>query len=337
MAQDNDCCRCRYRAWTWRDGDAPENLALARVEMPELGPGDVLVRNAVVGLNPVDWKVLGGTAFGWRPGHVPGVDGAGTVIAAGEGVPGDWLGARVAYHQDLSLPGSFADYTTIAARALMRLPDTMDFQTAAAFPCPGLTAWLALDKLPVRPGERILVSGAGGSVGHWLVQLASARGFAVTAMCNPRHWERLRGLGAAEVLPGPLSETGDWPAGDQQAHRFFAAIDAVGADHAARLPPALGAGGHIVCIQGRLADWPCPPFGPAISMHEVALGPLHRFGDDHDWSRLTEAGRTMLADVAGGRLRAEADPVVKDFADLPHLLDALKHRDFSGKPLILIN
>lgn len=324
-----------YRAWTWRGGDKPEDLALAQVAMAELAPGDVLVRNAVVGLNPVDYKVLGAPALGWRPGHVPGVDGAGTVIAVGEGVGGGWLGARVAYHQNLFLSGSFADYTIITARALLRLPDTLDFETAAAFPCAGLTAWLALDKLPERRGERLLVSGAGGSVGHWLVQLAVARGFVVTAMCNPRHWERLRALGASAFLPGPLAEGQGWP--EDQSHRFFAVIDAVSAAHAARLSPALGAGGHVVCIQGRLADWPCPPFGPAISMHEVALGALHRFGNDRDWSRLTETGQRILADVAAGRLRAESDPVVKNFTDLPHLLDALKHRSFSGKPLIRIN
>lgn len=335
MTRDNDdCCTCSHRAWTWQGGDGPADLTLAKVEMPELAPGDVLVRNAVVGLNPVDWKVLGNAAFGWRPGHVPGVDGAGTVIAIGDGVADAWLGVRVAYHQNLFRAGSFAEHTAIAARALLRLPDTLDFETAAAFPCPGLTAWLALDKLPTRPGARLLISGAGGSVGHWLVQLAIARGFTVTAMCNPRHRPRLRELGVEDFVPGPLADGRVWPV--DRARSAFAVIDAVSAEHAARLAPALAAGGHLVCIQGRLADWPCPPFATALSMHEVALGPLHRFGDDGDWTRLTAAGSAMLADVASGRLRPEAEPIVKNLDDLPRLLDALKHRSFSGKPLIRI-
>lgn len=330
MTQDNACGECTYRAWTWHGSDMPEALVLERVEMPELGAGEVLVRNRVIGLNPVDWKVLRGLP-GWRPGHVPGVDGAGTVVAVGDDVPESWRGRRVAYHQNLHKPGSFAEYTPVAARALLHLPDMVDFAVAASFPCPALTAWLALEKLPARHEARLLVSGAGGAVGHYLVQLAAARGFAVTAMCNPRHWERLRALGAQACIAGPLTAGQAWP--QAEAGLFFAAIDSVNPDHAARLIPALEANGHAVCIQGRLEQWPCPPFGPALSMHEVALGALHQFGTDAAWERLTGAGRRMLGDLASGRLRPEA-AVIEDFNALPRLLDALRHRQFSGKPLI---
>jgi len=336
VGQDNDCGECSYRAWAWRGGGEPGDLMLERVEMPELAPGQVLVRNQVIGLNPVDWKVLARSSEGdWRSGHVPGVDGAGTVIALGDDVPEDWLGRRVAYHTNLASGlGSFADYTPVAARALMRVPDGLDMTVAASFPCPGLTAWQALDKLPFHEGARLLVSGAGGAVGNYLVQLAAARGFAVTAMCNPRHLDRLQSLGAQACIVGPLPEGDVWP--ETEARRFFAVIDAVNASHAARLVPALAANGHVLCIQGRLEGWPAPPFGRALSMHEVALGALHRHGSDADWARLTQAGERMLADLETGRLRPEPLSVAA-FADLPRHLDTLKHRSFSGKPLIRIN
>lgn len=328
----DDCCGT-HRAWVWNGSASPVDLTLECIAIPDLGAGDVLVRNAVIGLNPVDWKVLSPGLVDWTPGHVPGVDGAGTVIAVGDDLPESWLGQRVAYHQSLNRPGSFAEYTPVAARALMRLPDGLDFVTAASFPCPGLTAWLALEKLPLRSGMPLLVSGAGGAVGSYLVQLATLRGLAVTAMCNPRHWDRMRALGAIDRMAGPLGAGQTWPDSDIT---FAAIIDSVDADHAARLTPALKANGHIVSIQGRLSDWPCPPFGRALSMHEVALGALHRVGDDGDWLRLTDAGEQMLFEIAKGRLRAE-QPIVRDFAELPRHLDALRNRQFSGKPLIRLS
>ncbi|WKX25771.1 zinc-binding dehydrogenase [Tatumella ptyseos] len=319
-----------YRAWQWHDGSEPRMLALDQLDMPPLAAGDVLVRNAIIGLNPVDWKVLG--KLPWEPGHVPGVDGAGTVVALGAGVAGDWVGQRVAYHQDLQRHGSFAEYTPLAARALLRLPDAVDFETAASFPCPALTAWLALEKVPVRAGQALLVSGAGGAVGHYLVQLAVARGFSVTTMSHPRHWERLLALGADDCLSGPQAPGATWP---EDGKRFFGVVDTVNGTHARGLATALRANGHLVAIQDRVPDWPLPPFGKAISLHEVALGALHQHGDDADWAQLTAAGERLLQEFANGRLRPEAT-VVRDFAALPDLLEALRQRQFSGKPLIRI-
>jgi NADPH:quinone reductase-like Zn-dependent oxidoreductase len=321
-----------YQAWAWRSGASPRDLALEPLPMRAPEAGEVWVRNVAIGLNPVDWKVLGGDLLNWQPGKVAGVDGAGVVVAVGEGVPPAWLGQRVAYHQDLQRHGSFAEYTPVGAYALLRLPETLDFQTAASFPCPALTAWLALGKLPAQPGRPLLLSGAGGAVGHYLVQLASARGYVVTTMSHRRHWQRLRELGASDCLDGPLAPAQAWP-GD--ASRFFAAIDSVNADHAARLAPALAANGRLVCIQGRVEHWPGEPFGRALSLHEVALGALHRYGDAAAWARLTTAGEHLLGELAARSLQPEA-AVVCGFSELPALLDKLRHRQFSGKPLVSV-
>lgn len=150
MSQPTQDLPTNDRAWTWQGERDPAALRLEERALPAPGVGEVLVRNEAIGLNPVDWKALGGPSI--RSGHVPGVDGAGVVAAVGEGVPAEWLGRRVAYHGDLRRHGSFAEYTLLPRRVLMRLPDALAFEAAAAFPCPGLTAWRALDKLPVRPG-----------------------------------------------------------------------------------------------------------------------------------------------------------------------------------------
>jgi len=320
------------RAWTWQHGHEPLDLKLVERPLPPLLPDDVLVRNEVAGLNPVDWKALGGRFAPVAPGAVPGVDGAGIVVAAGAAVPSGWVGQRVAYHQSLHRDGSFAEHTVVAHRALLRVPDAINLADAAAFPCPALTAVQALDKLPAQRGRALLVGGAGGSVGHWVVQLAAARGWQVTTMSNPRHWDRLKMLGAARCVEGPLADGQDLPS---SAGRFFAAIDLVGAAHAVRLAPALSANGHLVCVQDRVEAWPCPPFGRALSIHEVALGALHGHGDDGDWQDMVAAGQTLLAGLAAGELRFE-QRVESPFDALPTALDALRHRTFTGKPLLRV-
>lgn len=321
MASLPDVCK----AWVWQDGHDPLDLRLQNVAVPTLAAGEVLVRNAAIGLNPVDWKVLG-RIDGWQPGHVPGVDGAGVVVAVGQDVSTSWLGQRVAYHQNLHCAGSFAEYTPLAARALMRVPDAFDFATAASFPCPGLTAWQAIEKIPVHEGAPLLISGAGGAVGHYLAQLAVERGFTVSGICHERHWNRLMSLGVCQCVSDPDALEG-W--------LFYAVIDSVGPARAMQLASRVDANGHLVCIQGRVLKWPFPAFEQAISLHEVALGALHRHGSDAAWARLTAAGERMLEGLASGAMKPEAQ-VRRDFSGLPELLDALRLRSFSGKPLVVL-
>jgi NADPH:quinone reductase-like Zn-dependent oxidoreductase len=313
-----------YQAWTWQTGHIPQDLQLQTIACRPLPAHAVLVRNEAIGLNPVDWKVLGRLDT-VAPGHVPGVDGAGIVVAVGEGVAPEWVGQRVAYHQNLHVHGSFAQYTPLAVRALLRLPDALDFATAASFPCPGLTAWLAIEKIPARSGACLLISGAGGAVGLYLVQLALARGFSVHVRCHPRHWSRLLALGVAQCH----DTTNTLSAAD-----FYAVIDSTGPEAAMQLSHALEANGHLVCIQGRVSQWPFPGFEQAISLHEVALGALHRYGNDAAWARLIAAGETLLANISAGSFQAEPQ-LRRDFSVLPQFLEELRQRSFSGKPIIL--
>lgn len=309
-----------YRAWTWQSGREPHNLVLAEHSVATPGPGEVLVRNAAIGLNPVDWKVLGSTS--WQPGKIPGCDGAGTVIAVGADVPEAWVGQRVAYHTWLGGHGSFAEITPVAERALLPVPAELDLQTAASVPCPALTAWLALSKLPAGGGS-LLVAGAGGGVGGYLVQLALEAGWKVTAQCHPRHHVRLAGYGA-DVLP--------WNA-ELSPQTYTAAIDLRGPEPAAGLFPHLRANAHLVCIQGRVPGWGDAAFERCISLHEVALGALHVHGDTADWHALRVAGAMIFDGLLTGRLEAEPT-MIRDFECLPAHLRALRDRDFSGKALI---
>ncbi|WP_170870207.1 alcohol dehydrogenase catalytic domain-containing protein, partial [Pseudomonas aeruginosa] len=132
--------------------------------LPTPGPGEVLVANRAIALNPVDWKIVEWGHAAWSQDHVPGVDGVGRVVATGAGCDLA-LGSRVAYHQWLGRDGSFAEYTLLDADALLALPGGLDEARAAALPCPALTAWQALEKVPGGGSRDVLVVGAGGAVG----------------------------------------------------------------------------------------------------------------------------------------------------------------------------
>ena len=105
--------------------------------------------------------------------------------SGGEGVDLALVGARVAYHQTVAAHGSFAEYVPIRATVLLSVPDGLDLGVAAGFPCPALTAWLGIGKLPDNPGETRLVSGAGGAVGRYLVQMAAVLGWRVNTGNTP--------------------------------------------------------------------------------------------------------------------------------------------------------
>ncbi len=333
MTIDQKTISHTQRAWTWHGQASPNALRLSEIAVPKLAAGEILVRNQIIGLNPVDWKVLRGLPS-WNDGHVTGVDGAGIVVAVGDESLMPWLGRRVAYHQSLHKQGSYAEYTPVAARTLMQVPDGLSMTLAASIPCPALTAWLALDKLPLRSDAQLLVSGAGGGVGNYIVQLGLQRGYAVTAMCNERHWDRLRALGVRDFIAGPLTSGNELAS--ELLGRSFAVIDMVSDSHAALLTPLLEANGHLVCVQDRLTSWPGDPFGRCLSVHEVALGALHLFGSKESWARLVHAGETIMKHIHDHELQPEP-VVIRDFSSLPNLLDDLRQRTFSGKPLIKVN
>ena len=151
-------------------------LTLADVPTPIPGPGEVRLRVRASSINPVDHKFARSGA-GLALPHVLGIDAAGEIDALGPEVQGWRLGDRVMALTNLYRWGGFAEQVIVDARVLSRLPDALSFERAAAIPCAGLTAWQAVHlKLNLRPGQTVLVSGAGGGVGGYVVQMAQQRG-----------------------------------------------------------------------------------------------------------------------------------------------------------------
>jgi NADPH2:quinone reductase len=156
----------------------PEVLRWEEVPMPSPGPGEALVKHAAVGLNYIDIYFRTGL---YKPPALPatiGMEGAGTVEAVGEGVTDLKPGDRVAY---ATAPiGAYAQYRTLKADRLVKLPDAIGFEMAAAMMLQGMTAeYLLRRTFKVQPGQTILIHAAAGGVGLIMCQWAKHLGATV--------------------------------------------------------------------------------------------------------------------------------------------------------------
>ncbi|MBF6447812.1 MULTISPECIES: NADP-dependent oxidoreductase [Nocardia] len=188
----------------------PEVLRYEDVDRPVPGPGQVRVRVAATSFNGVDGNIRAGFMQGPMPlalPHIPGLDVAGTVDALGEGVDEPKVGDRVVGFLPFTDDGAAAEYVLAPAQSLAAAPASIPLADAAALPLVGLTAWQALfDHAELKPGQRILISGAGGAVGGYAVQLAKAAGAHVIATGSPRSRERVEARGADEVVDHTTAE-----------------------------------------------------------------------------------------------------------------------------------
>ncbi|SNT62085.1 NADPH:quinone reductase [Streptosporangium subroseum] len=185
-------------------------MALVEVAVPEPVFGEVLVKVAAAGVNPVDVYTRRGQAYN-RVLDLPFINGwdiAGEVVRTGYGTtrfqPGDLVFGMPWFPR---AAGGYAEYVTAPARHFARMPEGLSFTEAAALPLAGLTAWQMLTEVAaLAPGQRVLVAGAAGGVGHLAVQIAKARGAHVTSTASAAKHAFVRGLGADEVIDYTTTE-----------------------------------------------------------------------------------------------------------------------------------
>ncbi|PRY45111.1 NADP-dependent oxidoreductase [Umezawaea tangerina] len=177
---------------------SPDVVVLREVPVPEPGPGRIRAAVRACALNPADWALVDGL-FADSLAPLPrgfGLDVAGVVDALGEGVTGVEVGDRVFGPAAFDGPtAGAAEYALLTAWA--RVPDGLADEQAAALPLAAETAWRALDALGVRPGELLLVHGAGTTVGEAAVRLALHRGVRVVATAGSTRAAALAEAGAA--------------------------------------------------------------------------------------------------------------------------------------------
>ncbi len=179
----------------------PEVMVWEVVPTPEPGPGEALIKHEAIGLNFIDVYFRSGLYKAPSLPLIIGQEGAGTVLAVGPDVKSPAVGDRVAYAGPL---GGYATERVIAADRLVKLPDTISFETGAAMMLQGLTAqYLIRRTFAVTPGDTIVVHAAAGGVGLILCQWAKHLGATVIGVVSSEEKAELaRANGAAHTGVG---------------------------------------------------------------------------------------------------------------------------------------
>ncbi len=181
-----------------------EEFRLEEIARPSPGPGEVLVRIAGTSVNPVDAKGRAGAIPQmFPPERLPlllGFDASGRVEEVGAGVT-DWKIGDAVYGFPAIDPGTFAEYVCLRADEVAAPPQSLPLVETGAVPLAAMTAWHGLmTQGGMQPGQRVLIQGGSGGVGHFAVQFAHHLGATVYATASGKNTEFLRKLGADRAM-----------------------------------------------------------------------------------------------------------------------------------------
>jgi NADPH:quinone reductase-like Zn-dependent oxidoreductase len=221
-------------------------LALGEVDRPSIRGEDVLVRVRAAGVDAGVWILTAGRpllmrAFAGprRPrAAVRGHELAGVVEVVGGRVSGFQPGDEV---YGTCRSGSYAEYAAAPQRQLAAKPANLSFEQAAVVPVSGTTALQAVRAAHVRPGQRVMIIGAGG-VGSFAIQIAKASGASVTAVCSPAKVDLVRSIGAEDVIDYTREEI------DRDGPRYDAIVDTAGNRPLSLLRRALAPHGILALV-----------------------------------------------------------------------------------------
>ena len=224
----------------------PEVLQWEDAARPRAERGEVLIRVHAAGVNPLDLKVradlLNGSVQHKLP-LIPGWDVSGVVDEVGPGVSRFKMDDEVFAMADPTRDGAYADYIAVREAAVAMKPKSLHHVRAAATPLSALAAWRSLFDLgQLQSGQRILIHGGSGGVGHFAVQLAKWKGAYVITTASTNNQELLRNLGADETIDYTTQEFED------VAHKIDIVLDTLGGEMQERSWLVLNKGGVLISL-----------------------------------------------------------------------------------------
>ena len=225
-----------------------DQLKTENIPTPTPKANELLVEVHAVGVNPMDWKIREGLFKDMMPAQFPltlGQDFAGMVIQTGAGVHGFTKGDLVYGFA----PGAYAEFVCVTEGTIAKIPEGVDYVTAAAIPTAGLTAYqLIMNALDLKPGQSVLIHGAGGGVGSFAVQLALWKKATVYATAGSADLEYLQKLGVKEVINFEKDKF------ENKVRDVDAVIDLIGGEIQTRSFGVLKKGGLIATTVGGLDE-----------------------------------------------------------------------------------
>jgi NADPH:quinone reductase len=314
-----------------RQTGGPEVLNWSAVDVGEPGSGQVRLRQAAAGLNYID--VYHRTGYYAQPlPFIPGVEGAGTVEAVAQDVRGLKIGDRVAYAGPI---GGYSEVRLIEADRLVKLPDAISFDQAAAMMLQGMTAQVLIRQVyPVKAGELILVHAAAGGTGLILCQWAAALGATVIGTVSTEaKAEIARAHGCSHTI---LYTRQDFVAEVSRiCEKLPVVFDSVGKDTFLRSLDCLRPRGLMVTF-GQ-ASGPIDPIAPVLLSQKGSLfltrPLLFHYIERRD--ALEASANELFEVVASGKVRINVNQrfALKDAADAHKALEA---RATSGSTILTI-
>jgi NADPH:quinone reductase-like Zn-dependent oxidoreductase len=309
---------------------------VVEVEQPGAAAGEVLVRIEASGLNPLDNKIRAGAAPHARQPlpAILGLDLAGTVAAVGPEVTRFHPGDRV-YGMTGGVggrQGSLAEFAAVDARTLAAMPKSFSMRQAAALPLAFVTAWQGLvERVDVKQGDRVLIQGGAGGVGHVAVQIARKLGATVYATASARRRDRVESLGA--VFIDYAGGTVDQYFAEHTAGRGFDVVfDCVGGAVLDASFHAVSRYGHVVSALG----WGTHSLAP-LSFKEASYSGIFTLQPLLSGAGLERLGQimgeaTLLADA--GLLTPWVDSRVFTFDTIEAAYEVMSKGDASGKLVV---
>jgi len=264
--------------WVIDDFGGPDVFERREIAVPDLDDHQVLVRVHATSVNPVDYKIRRGDAEALCPPHPATLHGdvAGIVVAVGDDVTAFDEGDTV-YGCAGGYPpvphGALADYMPCDARLLAPMPDALSFREAAALPLVTLTAWEGLiDKAGVEAGERVLVHGATGGVGHVGLQLAAWRGAEVTVTASSQRKLNIGAdLGADTLINYEEESVDEYVERCTDGRGFDLVFDTVAGENVQTSVKATRLNGQVVTVGAPADGGLRRAYGSGLSVHFVAM------------------------------------------------------------------
>jgi NADPH2:quinone reductase len=315
-----------------RETGGPEVLRLEDMEEPPVPKGHVRVRVAAAGLNFIEVYHRKGIYPLERP-FTPGSEGAGAVVAVGEGVRGLTVGDRVA---SANLLGSYAETTLVQAERVVKVPAEISLERAAAVMLQGMTAhYLAHSTWPLKAGDTCLVHAAAGGVGLLLIQMAKKRGARVLGTVSTEEKAQLaRDAGADEVILYTRDDFKEAARRATDGRGVNVVYDSVGLTTWEKSLDSLAPLGMLVLF-GQ-SSGVVPPINPLLLSSKGSLF-LTRPTLNHytaDAATLQARASDVLGGVADGSLKVRID---REYP-LPEAAEAhraLEARETAGKVLLI--
>jgi NADPH2:quinone reductase len=308
-------------------------ISVAEVAEPRPGPGEVTIDVAYVGCNFADTMIANGS-YPHPKGYplVMGLEPSGRIAEIGPGVDGFSVGDRVAVFCENA--GAFADRVVAPAERLVRIPDAMGLDVAAAFPIQALTAWHLLHNVSVtKPGDVVLLHAAGGGVGLMATQLAVAAGATVIGTVGTRGKEkRPLELGAAKVINRADEDFVAAVLAFTDGRGVDKIVDSTGASILDRSFETIRKLGHVVSY-GEAEGRPFPTLWERLVAKSLTFTRFHLGHVDFGGEIWRRSVQETVGAIEAGRLKVLIEEVFA-FEHAEAMLQRLASREVAGKLLL---